>query len=1117
MPLLLTLLDNVASPGRFSPTDHVSPEITHSPNLLRQFQQPGPPPPPLAPPYFSPPPQQQQQQQLQPHQHQFLQQFMSINGHQRSGNPLPSAPPASASLFQSFPPPRASGSQSSSTFQTSTLSSSFPVVRSVSSTIDTGRRTSNGSGAGSSTSSLGGSPRRGTRPGTRIAGEVVEYRPLSDQQQQQSESSRSLEVMPITLYNSERTSQLGTLISVNEHFISYPIRNGLIRVISQGSVDRLLLRKHENYAVTELAFFSAKSDLLLSAGTDNEIAVWRVDTDPMHRELLKLVPTPAQRVKWHPFDTSKLAIVNGGTAFVTDLSSVTATGDGAENLHAISVVCSQSAAQLNDVAFSPSGEALLTAGADGLVHVYRISERPNNHRAEFVHRFEPCDSHAVNSLHFYNGSLGNQWGLLIGGDKNTRISLWNAPVSENVQPACFQTVKLLGASDDDVTTSDVIHETVFDPTTQFLFVADRTRPVIYVLHLSPSANARTPRRFDNITEFTLAYPVLSMGVLNRAQPSSQAARGGDGNDVEDALLNFSMQLYSLQTQAIQRYHVAATKCFLPLKPSARGSLEDELPLNETSASFGQSVGALTTEGENVETSHQSAAESPRATTTASPETEVDAQENRDVDDDNDDDDDDDDGGGDDDDVDEEENDDDSSNDRDDTVQEAAFHSSGVGSIGSPARSATGNGSSFRAPHVSSASNDDTASSVGGDDGPAFNLRSYARSSPSSSVRAFHDESSVQYEPSIDGTASESSQQTLLSMLRRMEASQMQRDEQLREQMRAMMGNLGSHLTAQVAVQVEKSIQKQLQTVLVPAMGRIVLHTMENNFMKPVQNGFQHVISEKLIPHMERKLSESLSTALPDQMSSGVQDMVERVVEDVRQPVRDSFRECFQDIIIPSFQAATQKMFEQINDTFVKGTRSAFENSGQSNSNAQVTRQLMQLIEVVDDLSRKVDRLTANGGSGSVGGAEDDAAVASEEEQQLEDQKSAITALLAHEDFEGAFKLALSAQNVDLVTFSCQQCDVRAVLNSRPLKLSQLIILCLVQQLGADLADDLQTKLSWLRESLLVMDVRDASIAGFVSSVLLELKTGLNSVPAEARDSQFTLIYHILNSLLSSTA
>lgn len=79
----------------------------------------------------------------------------------------------------------------------------------------------------------------------------------------------------------------------------------------------------------------------------------------------------------------------------------------------------------------------------------------------------------------------------------------------------------------------------------------------------------------------------------------------------------------------------------------------------------------------------------------------------------------------------------------------------------------------------------------------------------------------------------------------------------------------------------------------------------------------------------------------------------------------------------------------------------------------------------------------------------------------------------------------------------------------------MIILCLVQQLGADLTDDVHTKLNWLRESLLVMNVRDPTISGFVTSVLQELQSGLNNVPNEFRDSQYTLLHHILNSLLSS--
>ncbi|RLN45745.1 hypothetical protein BBJ28_00021304 [Nothophytophthora sp. Chile5] len=1107
--------------GRFSPLDHVSPEVTQSSNPLHQLlqQQQFLPPTPLqhAPPLPG-----------MANQQQFLQQFLASsssampmgNNHMR-GPPIP-PPPMSApsgllaaglSQFQqnpsmhlpsygAYPPPRSAPLPPSfSQFQPvpSLLTTSGGVYPSAPRSVSVDGSRSNGA-SGSAASSLAGSPRRSStsggfgapataastvRPGVRLSGDTVEYHTRGDTAPGES---RSLEVMPITLYNSERTSQLGNLISVNEHFISYPIRNGLIRVISQSSVDRLLLRKHEHHAVTELAFFNSKSDLLLSSGTDHHVAIWGIQNDPMSRELLKVVPTPAQRVKWHPSDSNTIAIANGSVVFIVNLLGVNADGVGAENLYDISVVCGQTSGQINDMAFSPNGgECVITAGGDGFVQVYRVQDRLAGQPAEFVHRFEPFQGGVVNSLHFYGGNFLNQPGLLIGGEGNTRLSLWNAALTESTPPTCYQTVTLHDAPHED---STLIHETILDPTTQFLFVADRANPLVYAFHLAPSANARTPRRFDNVTEFALAYPVLSMGILNRVGQNQSARDGSEAALAADSL-HFSMQLYCLQTQAIQRYHVAAGECYVPMVPN---SLEDEIPSVEGSESASQTVGAVTTEGESIEMSYQTAAESPRAATVAisSPETEIDVQAHPEEDE-----------------------------EVGNTDQQMPLRASANGTAAAPsspgARSTRSTRSTGgRSLHVGAT--DDvvsvSASSVTGDDGVPPGLRFYSRSSPSSSVRAFQDESSVQYDPSVDDTASETQQQTLLASLRRMEAAQLQRDEQLREQMRVMMGGLGNHLTSQVSVQVEKSIQKQLQSVLVPAMGRIVLHTMENNFMKPVQNGFQHVISEKLIPQLEQKLDESLATVLPDQLASGVDDMVQRVVEDVRQPVRESFRECFQDILIPSFQAATQKMFEQINDTFVQGTRSAFEGSGQSTSNAMVTSQLQQLTEVVNSLSKQVEQLSAAVATGN-GNVALVPASKSPEELQLEAQKGAVLDFLSRDDWEEAFKLALGAQNVKLVAFTCQQCDPRAVLCGRPPKLSQMLILCLVQQLGADLADDLNTKLNWLRESLLVMDVRDQSIAGFVTSVLQELQTGLNSVPEQFRDSQYTLLHHVLNSLLNS--
>ncbi|TMW57243.1 hypothetical protein Poli38472_003168 [Pythium oligandrum] len=1005
-PVVLPPPPAMTAPGlmntvRFAPSDHVSPEVTQPPNPLQQLLY-----------------QQQQEAQL------FMRQFLNNSQQQPPRSSMPPPPPPSSiqlmtpiqpSAYQSrlVPPPLPQ------TLQVSLPSSSAPP--------------SIGSATGSlprsfSDSSAAAVP-TGPAPGTRITTDSFEYRAGGEQEQT---ASGQLEVTPVTIYTSQRTSPWGNMIAVNEQFIAYPIRKGLVRLLSQSSADRLLLREHEDHTIQDIASFNPRSELFMISGTSNKVVVYRIANNPVGHEVIKVVRTPSQRVIWHPFDPDRIAIVNQNAVYVTDLTRAPAEStEELTDMQRVSIRCTQTPSQINDVVFSPCGKYLVTGGMDGFVHIYRIADCPIGTSAELLHRFEPFDGGEVWSVRFFGGE-GSTSGLLIGGDSNTKLSLWDVPLSEDTQPACIQTVKIV--SETDVPSSEVAFDLFFDPSTQFLFVTDRARPVLFVLHLVAPANGRGICRFDNITEFSVTYPILSATVVTRP-----------GFDL-------AMQLFTIQSQAIQRYNVHANRCYIPV-----ASDDEETPESREDR-VGQSVGALTTEGESEETSYQAPAESPRAS--AAPETELDVQTHPQQ-------------------IGDDEN--------------EYVRSNGISPPASPRR-----------PSTITTTHEDSSSQAGED--AIANLRAYARSSPSSSVRAFHDDTSQLGEQSIDESIGGSDH--VLAYLRRLEAMQIQREDRSREAMQKMMLSLSTQISAQASAQVEKTIQKQIQTILVPAMGRIVLHTMENNFMKPVQAGFERVISERLIPDMEAKIESSIESAVPEQMENSVSDMVQRVVEDVRQPVRESFRECFRDIIIPSFQAATQKMFEQIHEHVLKGAASSADASREG-ANSEMASQLQQLVNAVDGLSRKVDQFSQVSTNGH---AEE---VLSPEERQLAAHKTRVLDYLAAKDYEEAFKYALGAQNVSLVTFTCQQCDARDVLSSRPPRLSQMIVLCLVQQLGADLGNDLSMKLAWLRESLLVMNPRDNSIAGFVSSVLQELQTSLNSVPMNDRESQYTLVHHILNSLLSS--
>jgi len=65
------------------------------------------------------------------------------------------------------------------------------------------------------------------------------------------------------------------LITVNDRFIVYSIKSGLLRTLSRSTASRTLLRSHEE-PVVDVNFFSRTSDVLGSVGGEGRVVVWRV-------------------------------------------------------------------------------------------------------------------------------------------------------------------------------------------------------------------------------------------------------------------------------------------------------------------------------------------------------------------------------------------------------------------------------------------------------------------------------------------------------------------------------------------------------------------------------------------------------------------------------------------------------------------------------------------------------------------------------------------------------------------------------------------------------------------------------------------------------------------------
>ncbi len=150
--------------------------------------------------------------------------------------------------------------------------------------------------------------------------------------------------------------------------------------------------------------------------------------------------------------------------------------------------------------------------------------------------------------------------LLSGALRNSEIKLWSVSTWK-----CLQTIRFNSPSE--VKQNAAFHFAL-DATASFLFLAHTQENFVYALHIaSPAPPSRKSPRVNTITAFELSFPILSFMVTNHERSGSKH-HATTSNFME-------MQLYCVQTKAIQFYHVNSEQCYLP--PTEAESEEDQEP------------------------------------------------------------------------------------------------------------------------------------------------------------------------------------------------------------------------------------------------------------------------------------------------------------------------------------------------------------------------------------------------------------------------------------------------------------------------------------------------------------------------------------------------------------
>ncbi|XP_045470559.1 enhancer of mRNA-decapping protein 4 [Harmonia axyridis] len=322
--------------------------------------------------------------------------------------------------------------------------------------------------------------------------------------------------------------------------------------------------------------------------------------------------------------------------------------------------------------------------------------------------------------------------------------------------------------------------------------------------------------------------------------------------------------------------------------------------------------------------------------------------------------------------------------------------------------------------------------------------------------------------------------------------------------------------------------------------------------------FGHEMKVTILPTV-MKMMENLRHQLDNQFSQRVnqtemflkesvtgivanETLTDAISQSVARTIGPLLEKCYRDMItnnlIPSCEKVCGNMFQQINDTFIKGTKEyaswveAYlerQRKSQERGKDLVTHintasdnlklsseQLLSTVnleiqkninsgfksmqdKLMETISTKISDEVKKGFKSQASVIEDSVMNAVRSRSvtpaphmvDTHVKFSKIRQYLSSGEIEEALKLALSAENLQYVVYVCEKVDVNSVFGGN-IFLPQSCLLALIQQLSMDLGYNTEIKLSYIHAAILGLNRNDPDTKRFVNKVLRDLALQLTS-------------------------
>ncbi|GKV18851.1 hypothetical protein SLEP1_g29178 [Rubroshorea leprosula] len=385
----------------------------------------------------------------------------------------------------------------------------------------------------------------------------------------QGEVQPQLEVTPITKYASDPGLVLGRQIAVNRNYICYGLKLGNIRILNINTALRSLLRGHTQ-RVTDMAFFAEDVHLLASASVDGRIFVWKINEGPDEEDKAQILgkvviaiqmvgqgESVHPRVCWHPHKQEILMVAVGNRILKIDtMKGGKNEGFSAEEPLNCSIdklidgvqLVGKHDGEITELSMCQwLTTRLASASIDGTVKIWE------DRKALPLAVLRPHDGHPVNSATFLTSPhRPDHIVLLTGGPLNREVKIWASASEEGwLLPSeaeswqCTQTLELRSSAETKVEDA-FFNQVVALPRAGLFLLANAKKNAIYAIHIDYGPNPAATR-MEYIAEFTVTMPILSLTGTSDSLP------GGE----------HTVQVYCVQTQAIQQYALDLSQCLPP--------------------------------------------------------------------------------------------------------------------------------------------------------------------------------------------------------------------------------------------------------------------------------------------------------------------------------------------------------------------------------------------------------------------------------------------------------------------------------------------------------------------------------------------------------------------------